>query len=369
MRGGGKRPCRLSETHGTNGCDPLNVSALGLVNVRDRAGEPARQPYHTDSHHGLYPQRRIAAIRLERSAPVTLQGALYEVTNFSWFVQTYVMGSCRPDPSSVRPIKGVRITLCRGEGNDSGSPLPLSCHTDEAGRFELDLSQAPDAPVFVVAAGPEERRDNYCYRSACVRPGSLDRHPHEIYVTRTAIPDESGFSQADLVGLLRQTKRQVADLERITGRITGDAITLSGSGKGASASVTISLEPNRTGDLETLIRHRLTNFRLDLPGPAWLTGLLVSRNAVEESIRAGVCDLSGQINERLRVLAIKAFTDLVENPDTSLTARLAGAATLTLQCLRHPIVARQGGLSGEDRSITGDVCLGFPQTLHRAGAG
>jgi hypothetical protein len=296
---------------------------------------------------------------------VTLHGTLFEVTDFASFVQTYVMDSRRPDPDSLRPIKYGWIILCQGKGTGSVSPLSLSCRTDDTGRFELDLSQAPDAPMFLVAAGSEDWRENYWYRSACVRPALLSQHPREIYVARVTIPDESGFAQADLAVVLEEMKKQFADLERITGLVTGDGITLSGSGKGATASLTILLEPDRSDDFATLMRYVLTNFRLDLPGPAWLTGLLVSKDAVEESIRAGVRTLSDQINERLRLSAIEAFTNQVADADRTLAARLAATATLTLECLRYPVVAHHGGASSGHRAITGDVCLGFSQTLQR----
>ena len=238
---------------------------------------------------------------------VTLKGTLYEIRNFASFVQTYVMESRRPDPDSIRSIKNGLVRLCRGEGPGSASPLPPQCRTDKTGRFELDLSQVPDGPVFVVAAGSEERRNNYWYRSKSVRSAALGQHQRDIYLARVTIPDELGFSQADLAELLEQMKEQVADLERIIGRITGTGIALSGSGKGATASFKILLEPDRSDDLCMLMRHALTNFRLDLPGPAWLTGLLVSRDAVEESIRAGARSLTDQINERLRINAIRGF--------------------------------------------------------------
>ena len=157
---------------------------------------------------------------------MTLHGTLYEITNFASFVQTHVMESRRPHPDSIRPLKNGWVRLCRGEGTHSGFPLPPPCRTDDTGRFELDMSQVSDAPVFVVAGGSEKLRENYWYRSACVRPVALEQHAHEIYVARAAIPDESGFSQADLAGLLEQTKKQVSDLERITGTITQSGIAL-----------------------------------------------------------------------------------------------------------------------------------------------
>ena len=298
---------------------------------------------------------------------MTLHGTLYEVTNFALFVQTHVMESHRPHPDSVRPLKNGWIRLCHGEGANSGSPLPPPCRTDDTGRFELDMSQVPDAPVFVVAGGSEKLRENYWYRSSCVQAVALEQHAQEIYVARATIPDQSGFSQADLAVVLEQIKTQVADLERITGRITGDGIALSGSGKGATASFTILLEPDRSGDLAAPMRHALKNFRLDLPGPAWLVGLLVSRTAVEESIRAYARSLAAQINERLRISAIETFTNQVADAETTLANRLVGTATLVLERLRYPVVACPGEASGGDRAITGDVCLGFPQAFQAGG--
>jgi hypothetical protein len=113
------------------------------------------------------------------------------------------------------------------------------------------------------------------------------------------------------------------------------------------------------------MRHSLTNFRLDLPSPAWLTGLLVSKDAVEESIRAGAQTLADQINEQLRLSAIEAFTNQMAESDTTLGVKLADTATLTLERLRYPVVSHQGGASEGHRTIAGDVCLGFPQTLQR----
>jgi hypothetical protein len=296
---------------------------------------------------------------------MTLHGTLYEITNFASFVRSYVMESRRPDPDSISPIKDGWITVCQTDGTGSGSPLPLQCQTDEDGHFELALSQAPDASMFVIISGSESLRENLWYRSTCAPPAALDQDAREIYVARATIPDESGFSQADLAGLLERMKKQVSDLVRITGRITDDGIALSGSGKGATASFTILFEPDRSGNLATLMRHSLTNFRLDLPSPAWLTGLLVSKDAVEESIRAGAQTLADQINEQLRLSAIEAFANQMAESDTTLGVKLADTATLTLERLRYPVVSHQGGASEGHRTIAGDVCLGFPQTLQR----
>jgi len=297
---------------------------------------------------------------------VTLHGTLYEVTNFASFVRTYVMDSSRPHPDSIRPLKDGWVRLCRGEGTHAGSPLPPPCRTDDTGRFELDISKVSDAPVFVVVGGSEKLRENYWYRSACVRPGALDQHALNIYLARAVISDESGFSQADLAGLLEQTKKQVADLERISGTITPNGIALTCVGKGGKASGRLVLKPDQSSDLKTILRHVVEDFRLELPGPSWLVGLLVSREAIETSIRAGLRDLAREIDARLRLRAIALFTDKVQTMDPAPGARLVNMATLTLEHLRYPVVVNQSGASGGDRAIAGDVCLGFSQTLQKA---
>ena len=296
---------------------------------------------------------------------MTMRGTLYEITNFASFVQTYVMESRQPHPDSVRPINNGWVRLCRGDGADTEPPLAPPCRTDDIGRFALDLSQVPDAPVFMVAGGSEKFQENYWYRSARLRPVALDQHAQEIYVARATIPDESGFSQADLAGLLEQTKNHASDLERITGTITPDGITLNCAGKGGRASGRLMLNPEQSGDLKTILRHSVEDFRLELPGPSWLVGLLVSRDAIETSIRNGLRDLAREIGSHLRLRALGLFTDQVQSTDPAFGVRLASTGTLTLVRLRYPVVARQSGATGGHRAIAGDVCLGFPQTLQQ----
>ncbi len=295
-----------------------------------------------------------------------LHGTLYEITNFVSFVQTYVLKSRRPHPDSVRPIKNGWIRLCRGKGSDAGSPLPSPVRTDDTGRFELDMSQVSNAPVFVVAGGSEKLRESCWYRSACVQPVALDQHAQEIYVARAVISDESGFSQADLAGLLEQTKKQVADLERISGTITPDGIALTCIGKGGKASGRLVLTPDQSGDLKTILNHSVEDFHLELPGPSWLVGLLVSKDAIEKSIRAGLRDLALEIDERLRLCAMELFMEQTQTTNPALETKLAGTATLTMERLRYPVVACQHSASG-DRAIAGDVCLGFPQNFQGTG--
>ena len=169
---------------------------------------------------------------------------------------------------------------------------PPPCRTDDTGHLKLELSEVSDAPVFVVVSASEKPHENCWYRSACVRPGALGQHALEIYLARAAIADESGFSQADLAGLLEQTKKQVPDLERISGTITQDGIALTCVGKGGKASGRLLLSPNQSSDLKTILHHSVEDFRLELPGPSWLVGLLVSRNAIETSIQNGLRNLA-----------------------------------------------------------------------------
>lgn len=290
-----------------------------------------------------------------------LHGALYEITDFASFVQMYVMESRRPHPDSIRPLKNGWIRLCSGEGTHSESQLVPPSRTDGTGHFELNMSQIPDAPVFLVAEGSEKLHENCWYRSARVQPVALDQHAQAIYVAHATMPDESGFSQIDLAGLLEQTKKQVSDLERITGTITPGGILLSCIGKGGRASGRLVLNPDQSGDLQRLLRHVVENFRLELPGPSWLVGLLVSRNAIETSIRNGLRDLAREIDAHLRLRALGLFTDQVQSTDPAFGARLASTGTLTLERLRYPVVAGQGGANGGHRAIAGDVCLGFPR--------
>ena len=138
-------------------------------------------------------------------------------------------------------------------------------------------------------------------------------------------------------------------------------------GKGGKASGRLLLNPDQSGDLKTILHHSVEDFRLELPGPSWLVGLLVSRDAIETSIRTGLRDLAREIDERLRLRAIALFTNQIQTTETALHALLADRATLTLARLRYPVLAGHGGSNSGDRAIAGDVCLGFPQTFQIKG--
>ena len=162
----------------------------------------------------------------------------------------------------------------------------------------------------------------------CVRPVALEQHAHEIYVAHAAIPDESGFSQADLADLLEQTKKQVSDLEQITGTITQSGISLQCVGKGGRASGRLVFGPDQSSDLKAILHHTVEDFHLELPGPSWLVGLLVSRDAIETSIRTGLRDLAHEIDARLRLRAIELFTDQAQTTDPDVW-RQAGQHSFT----------------------------------------
>jgi hypothetical protein len=303
-----------------------------------------------------------------------LVGHLYEVTELASFIQHYVVNKSRPCSDSIRPIRDARIALYQWNQIGSRCRALVESRTDETGRFELHASVLPDTSVFLVAYGHDstteatvelEQGSGCWYRSLPFVPDAIDELHRDLYVARLVLPSESGFSQATLAAVLSETKQQVADLEWIKGTITPGGIVLSCGGKGARASGRLVLNPDLSGDLSRIVRHSIEDFQLDLPGPSWLVGLVVSRDAIEGSIRAGLADLAIEISKRLRLSAIGLFTDQVQTTDPELSARLAAMATLTLERLRYPVVAHQGGANSGHRAIAGDVCLGFSQILQR----
>jgi len=300
-------------------------------------------------------------------------GQLYEVTQFTPFVQHYLTNSSRPDQDCVRPARDARVMLYGWDHIGSRSRSLAESHTDETGRYEIDVSVLPATSVFLVASGRNvaaegiaghEQKSGCWYRSSPFVPGAIDERPRDIYVARLAIPNESGFSQAELAAVLAATKKQVADLEQISGTITAGGIALTCVGRGAKASGKLVLNPDQSGDMTKILRHSIEDFRLELPGPSWLVGLVVSRDAIETSIRAGLQNLAIEINQRLHRRAITLFTDQVRTTDSTLAAWLADETTLSLGRL-HSAPASGAGPSQSSRTITGEACLGFPRTLER----
>jgi hypothetical protein len=300
-----------------------------------------------------------------------LCGHVYEVTQFTPFVQHYLANSSRPNQDCIRPVRDARVMLYRCDRADS-HPLVKS-DTDETGRYELDVPVLPATSLFLVVSGNNdtaeqsaghEQKSGCRYRSSPCASAAIDEWPRDIYIACLTIPNESGFSQAELAAVLSKTKQQVADLEQITGTITDGGISLNCVGRGAKASGRLVLNPDRSSNLNKILRHSIENFHLELPGPSWLVGLVVSRDAIQASIRTGLRDLADEIDRRLRLCAIALFTGQIRTTDPALAARLADETTLSLGRL-HYAPTSGAGPSQASRTITGEAYLGFPRTLER----
>lgn len=298
-----------------------------------------------------------------------LVGHVFAVTHFVSFVKQYIADDSSPDPNCIQPAGGVRLTLFR----KTRSLLPPLAETvtDTTGAYELDFPTRGSERLFLVASdcddeaapsGKEEPTTGCWYRSADCDPQKLDGQPRNIYVAHTSIPGTLGFSQTDLATLLSKTKRERPDIEQIAGRITAQGIDLTCSGKGAKASGRLVLSPDRSGDLTKILRHSVEKFHLDLPGPSWLVGLLVSREAIEASILTGLYDLATEINEKLHLLAITRFKEEAGIGDSALAAKLADQTSLSLRRLSY--AQASGNIAPNDsRTIAGEACLGFPKHL------
>ncbi len=303
-----------------------------------------------------------------------LRGHLYEVTDFDTFVRSYLTDPHQPDPESVRPLKQARVVLSSSDRAAAGSHRPVESESDGNGYFELDGSNLPNLPVFLVASrlhGDAQTSDRPeplpgpLYRSASFPASSIDDLARNIYVASEQHTSGSGFSQTELVEILQQTKTQVRDIESMTGLITSDGISLTGKGKGVTASVRVGFTPDWSSDLTMVVSHSMTDFRLDLPGPAWLVGLVVSKDEIKESIRAGVQDLAAQINDRLKNEAVRRFASKVALDHEQIAAMFASQASLSLERILYPVVSSQEDRERvEIRAIAGDACLGFPLVLY-----
>jgi len=301
-----------------------------------------------------------------------LCGRLYEVTQFAPFVRSYLARAFQPDPDSIRPLGKAHIMLRRFDRAASYSRALVESKTDEGGRFELNVPNLQDTSVFLFVSGQDDlsERVGYDQQSSCryrsfpFVPEAIDELRQDIYIARLVLPSESGYSQAALAEALTETKKQNTDIEWIRGTITPNGIVLSCGGKGAKASGRLVLKPDLSGDLSQILRHSVEDFHLELPGPTWLVGLVVSRDAIEASIRAGLRDLASEISQQLRLNAISLFTDLAPSTDSEAANRLAGEISISVNRL-HYTTTSGGGSSKAPCTITIEACFGFPRTSER----
>ncbi|NGZ11970.1 MAG: hypothetical protein CV088_21815 [Nitrospira sp. LK70] len=257
---------------------------------------------------------------------------------------------------------------CAREDLPDGRVL-IETVTDRTGNFQLDVLTPSDEPLFLMigagrdaaASGVEQHQAGCWYRSASFVADAMDDQPREIDVTRTIIPTTSGFNGADLSTLLARTKAKEADLEWIRGTIAAASVALECGGKGARASGKLVLKPDMSGDLSKVLAHSIEHFRLDLPGPSWLVGLVVSRDKIEASINGGLRELAAQIEAKLKLSALHAFAEHLGSVDRRPATTLAQEATLSFLVLHFSAP----GPSDTDHTITAEACLGYPKNLVR----
>lgn len=303
-----------------------------------------------------------------------LHGTLYEITDITSFVRQYVTNRSQPSADSMSAVSNARVNLNLplNRSNQAGRfpPSVAESITDGSGRFELDVSMSSGASIFLSASVQaedsertgHEQHPGCWYRSSPFALGSIDRIQQDIYIARIAVPREAGFSQAQLATALAETQKEVADLEWIKGRIRSDGITLSCGGKGAKASGRLMLNPHRSDDLSKSLDHSVEDFHLELPGPAWLVGLVISKDAVEASLRTGLADLAGEISRQLKLSAINLFSARLQPSDPAALDRVVSEATLSFSRLHYEAIP-VAGPSKASRTIVGEACFGFPGSI------
>lgn len=295
-----------------------------------------------------------------------LFGRVNEVTNVTTFIEYCSDGDSARLQGLRQPLCNARAKICRMDGR-----VLIETATDKTGNFHLHVVPSLDDQLFLMidadretsASGVEQQRTGCWYRSASFVAAAMDDQPLEIDVTRTIIPTASGFNGADLSALLARTRAEEADLEWIRGTIATASVALECGGKGARASGKLVLKPDMSGDLSKVLAHSIDNFRLDLPGPSWLVGLVVSRDKIETSIKGGLRELAVQIEAKLKLSALHAFAHHLEPADRRAAATLPQEATLSFSVLDFSAL----GTSNTDHSITAEACLGYPKNLPRHG--
>lgn len=291
-----------------------------------------------------------------------LLGRVNEVTDLTAFVEYCSNGNRACLDGLRRPLCNARARICRTDGR-----VLIETATDRTGNFQLDVLTPSDDPLFLMigddrepsASGAEPQQAGCWYRSASFVAAAMDDRPREIDVIRTIIPTSSGFNGADLSALLARTKAEAADLEWIRGTIVAASVALECGGKGARASGKLVLKPDMSGDLSKVLAHSIEHFRLDLPGPSWLVGLVVSRDKIEASIKGGLRELAIQIEAKLKLSALHAFADHLGPADRRPATTLPQEATLSFGALHFSAP----GTSDPVHSITAEACLGYPKNL------
>lgn len=307
---------------------------------------------------------------------VQVQGNLYQVTNLQSFVASYAIDAQNPDAKSYIPFGNLLVHMA------FAFPLPFNngflpsvsvkTKADHKGAFTLNIPAAipgtTDAYLIVYREvgkvmgvpilGP-------LYRSATFKVKDLTAEGRKIYLMPQEATLEQGITQAEISKEVKAAAKAMNEVESLSAWIGANGVNVTAKGKGATIKFDILLSPSTAHDLNELIKHKVDDLDIDLPGWDLITGLCVNESEIEGQIRTGVKNMVTQFNARIKDEIVKAVAAEAGINEALVRTFMEAQTSLTFEKVRYPVVKEQkvGPVTVKTRSILLDPCFGFPRNL------
>ncbi len=303
-----------------------------------------------------------------------ITGRLHRITNLTAFAASYLSTNGNPTTGFAN-FRRVRVYVATDAPlksfNSSFVPnFSYKSDSDNNGTFSVDVPDGlkgfqgrvlvyeattvnvnlPGVPAVEILVP--------LYRSAPFALSKVTAAEKHIFLLETVTADEQGIPQSELKKEAGKLKKKLK-LDKISLSIVSDGVNATAEKKGGTIKFKITPRASTGPDLQELVRLKVDDVDIDLPGPDFIAGLCVSKADIEKQVRNGVAGFADTLNDEIR-----AAIDAQAPGITSL-------ASFTISRIRYPITSTQtvnipviGPQTFSQRSVVLDPTAGVPVQLY-----
>jgi hypothetical protein len=320
-----------------------------------------------------------AGLRVRPPGPFdrSLSGHIYRITDAGTFFAPILSGQ-RPPPEGYEPWAGLEV---RTWSVNDLFPIPFpggTARTQADGGF--NITQTPPNPTLGSGAGqPSDIRfsllvseDSFPYRPLYRSDLSLTVEAAEtselnVWLLTVPVDVNDGISAGDVSGVLG--KSGLPGNTHITASPSG--LGFAGSDSGANINFGISITPDTSFDLNTLLDLHLSSWNIDVGWPAdWCTN---ADDILVEIVR-GLQDAGSSMNASVLTKLETIFSFHENLPASVVRTFFESDASVTFMDLTFPtqhtwpLYTTTWPLVTPNTTdstvvVTGDLCIGYPRHL------
>jgi len=335
-----------------------------------------------------------------------ISGVVNEITNLTAFLGSVIdfadatkINLANASATSFRPARQMRVHLASALPTSGGFFPGISLKDDVAndGLFRFDFNEALLTQNFGVLGTPASSPPRFyflvykqiqeitipnplggpgqtipifqpVYRSDSFRLNDLeDENDFSLFfvgLNDSGLVDVPSITQADVDTQIAGIS--LTGLSSLSGRIRDRHVRVTGRGtSGARLSFNVGLRPSTLSSLNSLLRHKIEDYELDVPFPA---NLCVDYGSIERLVRDNVRDLARDINTTIQSNLTDSIPDVIPGFDEEVF--FTTNSTVTCADVDFPVVSQSvvditglGPFTLVVREIRLDLFIGFPRRI------